>query len=280
MNETEPETPELPEPAEREPVPTWTRDFLRVLGVVLVVVLFFTFLIWAAKAGPIGQIEQFLRHADDFVRQKVGLVPHQDDGLLRQPWTPRASIEIDAYWAGMSAGLMVLGFPFLFVENKRMDNGFRRTGLVPLIILSVLLGGVIATAVMLTWPIILGDEAIPGTVSGDLSGDPASFFLVLFFIIGGMAWCLSVAMPMIIGGFKFVLWLALPYLGALFFFTFAGSHLFENPATGPAIMFWAAVAVSGTAVLTVLALLRNVIDQPSKPTSDVPRAEANHASVE
>lgn len=279
MNETQAESPEQPEPAEREPyegerVPTWTRDFLRVLGVVLVLVLFFTFLIWAVAAGPLGQLEGFLRQIDEFFRQKLGLVPLEDDGFIRQPWALRPPVDIDAYWVGMSAGLMVLGFPFLFVENKRMDNGFRRTGLVPLTILSVLFGGVIATAVMVTWPLILGDKAIPGTVFGDLGKDPAGFLLVLFFIIGGMSWCLSVGMPMIIGGWKFVLWLGLPFLGTLFCFTFAGSHLFENPTSRPTIIIWVVAAVSGMAVLTVVALLRNIIDKPSQSMSDAQRVEA------
>ena len=36
---------------EEKPVPTWTRDFVRALGVSLFGALFFTFFIWLASTG-------------------------------------------------------------------------------------------------------------------------------------------------------------------------------------------------------------------------------------
>jgi hypothetical protein len=69
--------------------------------------------------------------------------------------------------------------------------------------------------------------------------------------------------------------LSLPCLGALFVFTSAGAKTFENPVNGTAIISRAAVAMSGLAVLAVLAMLRNVIDKPSKPMSDTQRAVAH-----
>lgn len=231
------ETPTGPPPPgplplhEMEPVPTWTRDFLRVVGIAFFGALFFTFLIWLASTGL----------------------------MLQQNFEV---IEADAVWMGVCAGGMAFLFPFLFMEYKRSDDGFRRDGLIPLILLSVVASAVIVTLVALVWPFFLGERAVPGTVAAELNTDPASFFLILLFFIGGMAWSTSMMMPMMIGGYKVALWLLLPYLGFVFLILFAGVRVFDNQPSLLTTMIWVAVALSGLAVLTVLAMLRNVIDKP------------------
>ncbi|GAA1521717.1 hypothetical protein [Brevibacterium permense] len=230
---------------EEEPVPTWTRDFLRVLGFTLFGALFFTFIIWLASTGLMYQ-----RNMAD-------------------------RIEADGLWAGIIAGVIALLFPFLFMEHKRKDDGFRREGLVPLILLSVVASAVIVTLVALVWPFFLGVRAVPGTVAAELNSDPASFFLVLLFFIGGMAWSMCVVMPMMIGGFKVALWLLLPFLGFVFLIGFAGVRVFENPPSLLTTMIWVAVTLTGLAVLTVLAMLRNVIDK-STPQMTAAEREADY----
>lgn len=249
MSSTQPDAQPRPTASETE-TPTWTRDFLRVLGLSLFGVLFFTAVVWFAAMG--------------LIQEKSG--PDQ--------------VEADPIWAGICAGVTTFFFPFLFMEYRRDDSGFRRKGLIPLVILSVVIGGMIVTAVMLTWPFILGDHAIPGTVSGDLSSDPVSIVLLLFFIISGMSWCLSIVMPMLLGGFKYALWLLVPYLGSIFFFTFGGIRVFENPPNGGSTMFWAAMAVAGLAVLTILAAMRNVIDKTTPPMSAAERNAAHQRYME
>jgi hypothetical protein len=237
--------PENPEPPETEPVPTWSRDLRRVLGISLVGVLFVSLWVWLASTG-----------------------------LMLEKGT-RDTLEADAVWAGICAGLLVFMFPFLFFETKRIDNGFRRHGLVPLVLLSVIGGGVIITVVMMIWPVFLGDRALPGTVAAELGGDPASILLVLFFVVAGMAWCLALLLPMMVGGYKVALALLLPYLGAIFLFPFAGVKIFENPPAPVSTVIWAGLALAGLAVLTILAGLRNVIDRPKPQTTEAERAEAH-----
>lgn len=240
------ETPAGPLPLhEEEPVPTWTRDFLRVLGISLFGALIFTFFIWLASTGLMYQ------------RNMAG------------------KIEADGLWAGIIAGVLALLFPFLFMEHKRKDDGFRREGLVPLILLSVFASAMIVTLVALVWPFFLGERAVPGTVAAELGSDPASFFLVLLFFIGGMAWSMCVVMPMMIGGFKAALWLLLPYLGFVFLIGFAGVRVFDNPPSLLTTMIWVAVTLTGLAVLTVLAMLRNVIDKAT-PQMTAAEREADY----
>lgn len=81
-------------------------------------------------------------------------------------------------------------------------------------------------------------------------------------------------MPMMIGGYKVALWLLLPYLGFVFLICFAGVRVFENPPSLLATMIWVAVALSGLAVLTVLAMLRNVIDKPNPQMTAAEREAA------
>ncbi|WP_152347217.1 hypothetical protein [Brevibacterium sp. CFH 10365] len=235
--------------AEVEPVPTWTRDFLRVLGIALFGALFFTFLIWFASTGL----------------------------LLQQNLE---AIEANAAWAGICAGLIAFLFPFLFMEHKRRDNGFRRDGLIPLATLSVVCSGVIVTLVALIWPVILGDRTVPGTVAAGLNSDPASFFLILLFFIGGMAWAMTLMLPMMVGGYKIAVWLLLPYLGFVFLILFAGLRVFENPPSLLLTMIWLAVALSGLAALTGIAALRNVIDRPSRQMTGAEREAAYQQFLE
>ena len=231
------ETPPGPPPPgplplhEEKPVPTWTRDFVRALGVSLFGALFFTFFIWLASTGL--------------------MVSNNFD-----------IIEADAMWMGICAAGLAFFFPFLFMEHKRPDDGFRREGLIPLILLGVVASAVIVSLVALVWPFFLGVRAVPGTVAAELNADPASFFLVLLFFIGGMAWSTCMMMPMMIGGYKVALWLLLPYLGFAFLIFFAGVQVFENPPSLLVTMIWVAVALFGLAVLTALAAMRNVIDKP------------------
>src|SRR5699024_10455723 len=172
LNTTPPETPE---PPETEPVPIWSRDLRRVLGISLFGALFMSLFVWLASTG--------------LMRVKGSL----------------DTLEADAVLAGICAGRLVIMFPFLFFETKRVDNGFRRHGLAPLVLLGVIGGGVIVTLVMMIWPLFLGDRALPGTVAAELGGDPASILLVLFFVTAGMAWCLALLLPMMVGGYKVAL---------------------------------------------------------------------------
>ena len=176
--------------------------------------------------------------------------------------------------------MTVFFFPFLFTEYQRDDRGFRRKSLIPLALLSVVIGGMIVTAVMMTWPFILGDNAIPGTVSGDLASDPASIVLFLFFVISGMSWCLSIVMPMMLGGFTYTMWMLVPYLGSVFFFTFGGKKVFESPPSGGSTMFWAAMALAGLAVLTAVAALRTVIDKTKPPMTKAEHDAAYQRCIE
>ena len=229
-----------------EPVPTWIRDFLRVLGIALFGALFFTFLIWFASTG-----------------------------LMRQQ--NFEVVEADGVWAGICAGVLAFYFPFLFMEHKRPDSGFRREGLVLLILLSVVTSAVIDVLVALVWPFFLGERAVPGTVAAELNADPASFFLVLLFFIGGTAWSVCIVMPMMIGGYKVALWLLLPYLGFAFLICFAGVRVFDNPPSLLTTMIWVAVTLTGLAVLTVLAMLRNVIEKSTPQMTAAEREAAYNA---
>lgn len=232
---------------EAKPVPTWTRDFLRVLGIALFGALFFTFLIWLISMGLV-------------------YYPNMTDKM-----------EADGLCAGIFAGLMAFYFPFLFMEHKRLDMGFRREGLVPLIVLSVVASAVIDVLVALVWPFFVGELAVPGTVAVELNSDPASFFLTLLFFIGGTAWSVCMMMPMMIGGYKVALWLLLPYLGFVALICFAGVRVFDNPPSLLATMIWVAVTLSGLAALTVLAMLRNVIDKPKPQMTAAEREAAYNA---
>src|SRR5699024_12499605 len=95
-------TAESPVPSEADPVPTRSRDLGRVPGISL--------------------------GGDLFVALCVGLA---STGLMLEKG-PRDTLEADAVWAGICTGVLVIMFPFLFFETKRVDNGFRRHGLAPL----------------------------------------------------------------------------------------------------------------------------------------------------
>lgn len=233
----------LPTPPPEEPVPTWARDYLRVIGISVFAVLFLTLLIGLAGTG--------------LLRKNIATDPVAADGL----------------WAGICAGLLVLLFPFLFFEQARRDSGFRRSGLVPLLLLGILTVSVIGVLAMMTWPFILGDRAMPGTVAAELTTDPAGIFLVLLFLLAATAWNTCLVMNMIIFGWKGALVLILPFLGMVFLIEFAGINIFENPPSTTGILLWGALALVGIVVLGVFGALRNVIDRPPQQATEAERAE-------
>src|SRR5699024_12629358 len=118
MNTTPPETPE---PPETEPVPTWSRDLRRVLGICLFGALFMSLFVLLASTG--------------LMRAKGSL----------------DTLEADAVWAGICAGLLVIMFPVLLFDTQRVDDGFRRHGPEPLVVLRVIAGGVTVTRGVLVW---------------------------------------------------------------------------------------------------------------------------------
>lgn len=81
---------------------------------------------------------------------------------------------------GLFAAIMtaVFGwmFPFLMVEHKRDDSGFRHEGLLPLVLVSALLGTVILTVSSVLWPWIGTLHPESGQLSELVGHHPVGLF--------------------------------------------------------------------------------------------------------
>lgn len=148
---------------------------------------------------------------------------------------------------------------------------FGRKGLIPLLLFGTIAACALEIVVMMTWPFMLGDRAVPGTVAAELTTDPLSVVLVYLFLVAATAWFTAIVLSMVTGGAKAVLIVVLPLLGAVFLFMFQGVSIFETAPSITRIIVFSAVALAGLGALTIVSALRNVMDRPTKMMSHAER---------
>lgn len=222
---------------DKKPVPTWGRDFRRVVVYGLFMVIFVTVLVGLSALGlMVGK--QFER------------------------------IEPSPMLAGICAGLTPFMFPFLLYSIKREDKGYRRQGLVPLLVLGVPTAVAVGVLVMMAWPRILGDHAGVGIVAADLTTDPLSILLVFTFLTAATAFFTAVVIIMLSGKTSTGFIMAVPLVGGVFFFMFTSKKIFENAPSGKAVIIWAGTALACLAVLAIMAALRNSMDPPRREPTE------------
>lgn len=77
-------------------------------------------------------------------------------------------------------------WPYFGFDYDKEDLGVPDRAAVPLLVLIGPLVGFAATLSMSAWPLLLGDTAVPGTVTGNLWGQPLGLVLM-----GGATWVLT-----------------------------------------------------------------------------------------
>ncbi|WP_344337119.1 hypothetical protein [Brevibacterium salitolerans] len=223
-------------PRGQDPVPSWGRDLRRLLLLALVGALVATVLLGLARLG-----------------------------LLRD--NSHEPVEGGPVWAGICAVFPALMFGFLVLDTDRPDLGFRSRGLASLMLLGTVAASLIHTALMMTWPLILGARAVPGTNAAELSSNFASILVVLVFVLAATAWFAVTILMMltvtpraiVAGAFWGVILAGLPvlaFLGEIFLFMLMGVRLFESPPTLTGLAVWSAAAVAGLGVLALVSALR------------------------
>ncbi|WP_210603702.1 hypothetical protein [Brevibacterium oceani] len=233
----------VPTPRPEEPIPSWSYDFWRVFGLKAFAVVFFSLTVLLSHFG--------------LLRKNVFSDP----------------IEADALWLGICVGLIAVLYPFLLMNTSSADFGYRRQGLVRLLVFGIPLAAVMEVLIMMTWPFMLGDRAVPGTVAADLAADPSSMVLVFLYIIGSTTWMLVVIMGLAFAPIWLKIVLLPVYIGAIFAVEFLGIRIFENSASGGLIIVWAAVAVCGLAAVGAFAALRSVLDPAPRQMTEGERME-------
>ena len=224
---------------------SWGQDLRRILSITAGIALFATILIGLAAAGI---LESKPRYEDN-------------------------PVDADATWAGIVAMVGCLLFPVQLFRKDRRDLGFRREGLVPLLLVGILGGGLVQVLFMMTWPFLLGDNAVPGTVAAELTTDPASIGLLFLLLVAAASWFTAIVLGMVFGakavivmggGLKtmmvFGLLGAVLFIGALFLFMFASVDVFDSPPSADRFVVWGLAAVAGLAALVSTGLLRGLAD--------------------
>lgn len=101
----------------------------------------------------------------------------------------------DPQWmAAGVVGLSAYGLARLQVSRSRWDRGFRRTGLVPLLIGGVLFAVCAQSVSMLMWPFLIGMQMISDTVLATMGEDPLALVTAVFFSLLVYASMVAVAM--------------------------------------------------------------------------------------
>lgn len=221
----------------KKPVPTWGRDFRRVVLYGLFIAILLTLMVGMSAVG--------LMFGKQFQR-----------------------IEPSPMWAGICAGILPLMYPFMVFGRERDDKGYRRQGLVPLLVLGIPAAVAVEVLVMMSWPLILGDHAGVGIVAADLTTDPLSILLVFTFLTAATAFFTAVVIIMLPGKTSTGFIMAVPLVGGVFYFIFTSKKIFENAPSGKAVVIWASAALACLAFLAIMAALRNSMDPPRREPTE------------
>lgn len=210
-------------PGVEHDVPTWPRDFGRLVLYSLAITIVFTILVALAKAGVLR--DQQL----DVVSATSG-------------------------FAGILLGVAGFLWPIMIFEQKRSDSGFRVRGLVPLMVVGTVLNTTIQALGLMAWPFILGPAARAGSMAAGLAHDPLALVTAFLFALASASWFSATFLFMIGWGPRGALIVLLPLLAQLGLFPGAGYYLFEAAPSLASLGIWALAAAAGLAALALAAL--------------------------
>jgi hypothetical protein len=184
------------------------------------------------------------------------------------------TVENTDTWTSIVAMLMPFMFPFLILEMKRPDLGFR-LGTIPFLPQAALLATVVQWIGMLVWPWLVGRDLGIFTVLATLGSDPISFVSAaaciatatnLFLLLTTAMVTCFMTMRWVVG-----LIILVPWLTALLGFGYLNVKTFNEPPSTVVCLTWVAAAVVSFVLLIGVDLLRNVLHRRAQRTESARR---------
>ncbi len=158
-------------------------------------------------------------------------------------------------WAHTVVMVVALVWVFLQMKASRPDNGFRRSGLVPFMLLAVVLVTLVQLVTMLVWPVLIGPDLRPGTVLTEVWSDPRALLIAAGLVLCLTAVFTALVIPMITCGWKAALVCLLPYLGMILLGAYLANIVLEKAPTVEQAALWVGVGIGSLVLLTASLLL-------------------------
>lgn len=158
-------------------------------------------------------------------------------------------------WAQITVMVTALLWVFLQMKRSRPDLGFRRSGLVPFLLVAVVLVTLVQLLAMLVWPVLIGPDLRPGTVLAQVGSDPLALLIAAGFVLFLNALFTALVLPMMTCGWKAALVCVLPYLGMILLGGYLATVVLDTaPSMSPAAS-WMGAGVVGLVLLAVSSLV-------------------------
>lgn len=154
-------------------------------------------------------------------------------------------------WAQLIVMVTALMWGFLQMKASRPDLGFRRSGLVPFLLLAVVLVTLVQLIAMSVWPFLIGPDLKHVTVLADVWSDPGAFLIAAGFALCLNAVFTAIVVPMVTCGWKIALVCVLPYLAAILLGGYLATVVLEAAPLLSRALLWSGAGVAGMVLLTV-----------------------------
>lgn len=158
-------------------------------------------------------------------------------------------------WAQIIVMVVALLWVFLQMKRSRPDHGFRRSGLVPFLLVAVVLVTLVQLIAMLVWPVLIGPDLKQGTVLAEVWSDPLAFLIAAGFVLCLNALFTAIALPMMTCGWKAALVCVLPYLGMILLGGYLATVVLDAVPLVARAGLWMGVGVVGLVLLAVSSLV-------------------------
>ncbi|HLR44617.1 MAG TPA: hypothetical protein VK065_05445 [Brevibacterium sp.] len=158
-------------------------------------------------------------------------------------------------WAAVVVLATPLCWVFLQVKRSRPDSGFRRTGLLSLLLAGVAGATCCQLLAVLVWQLLMGPDLIADSVLGAIDEDPLAFVIMLSLVVCVHAAFVVVCVPMVTCGTVGLLVNLVPLIGLLVGGIFAVMWSVRMEPTWGLALGWAAATAAAVSLMVPVAHL-------------------------
>lgn len=158
-------------------------------------------------------------------------------------------------WAQVVVMVIALMWVFLQMKRPRPDLGFRRSGLVPFLLIAVVLVTLVQLVAMLVWPLLIGPDLKSFTVLAEVWSDPVAFLIAAGVVLFLNAMFTAIVLPMITCGWKAALVCLLPYLGMIVLGGYLAVVVLDSPPLITGAALWMGAGLLGLVLLAASSLV-------------------------
>ncbi len=170
-------------------------------------------------------------------------------------------------WAAILLLAVPLAWLLLLVKRSRPDNGFRRSGLLSLLLAGIAGGSLCQIVAVFAWQLLIGPDLVAGSVLDEVDADPLAFIALLSLTVCLHAAFVVTLVPMLTCGNVGLLVGMLPFLSLVVGGMFVVMWSIRLEPSWVLALGWTVAACVAIALVIVVAVISVHVrrDDPSVP---------------